>query len=186
VTTLADFKGLKIWASPGVPTIAARQFGAVPVQSEYTQLYEYISKGTADAIFISPGSALGGNVLGHVKSMTTIPGGLASTGFFVFMSEKKFNSLNKQQQDAILRAAEGLWQREGAALDGVERVALSKMKDVKKATFSDAVMAEMHKSLGGPLENWKKRAKAKGLENPDEVLAFYRASLAEVMSAKKK
>lgn len=174
-----NLTGLKVWTPSGALTDAAVSFGAVPVHSEFGELYEYITKGTADAMFITPGSAKGARVLEFVKNMTDIPGGIGSISFAVVISEERWVELDDQQKAAILKAAEGLPGRTGAASDGAEAKAHEVMAHVKVSVPSDESIVKINQTLSATTATWIEAAKAKGLADPEAVLKSYR----EVMQA---
>jgi len=178
VEHVGDLQGVKLWSPPGALTETVRQLGAVPVNSEFTDLQEYVTKGTVDGLAMAAGSASGARVLEYVTHYTRVPGGLGSLSFAVFISQERWAELTEDEQAAILRAAEGLPGRTGAEADAVEAGLAPEMERIPTTVLEGEALAEFERLLAGRIEEWKASAKAKGLENPDEVLAFYHEVLA--------
>lgn len=179
----SDLQGVKIWASAGNLTEVAQALGAIPVQSEFGEVQEYVTKGNVDGIFMTPGSASGANVLDRATSYTTVPGGLGSISFAVFISNERWAELDEEQQQAILRAAEGLSGRVGAASDEEEEALHDVVSQIPNHVPEGENLAAFESVLDAQIEDWKERASEAGLENPDEVLEFYRSVLDRVQNA---
>ncbi|WP_180899736.1 TRAP transporter substrate-binding protein DctP [Martelella soudanensis] len=177
VEDVEDLSGIKLWSPPGALTQTADALGAVPVNSEFTDLQEYVTKGTVDAIIMTPGSADGARVLENVTSYTKVPGGLGSLSFAVFISQERWAELSEDEQSAILRAAEGLPGRTGAAADTAEAELDDTVAKIPTVVIEGEALTNFESILNSQIEAWKKKAAAKGLENPDEVYAFYREVL---------
>ena len=100
-----DIKGLKI-RSAG-PTFAAmwQSAGASIVSIPSNEVYNALQTGVADATDTSTGSFVSFRIYEQVKCITA-PG--ENTLWFMYepvlMSKKSFDKLNKQQQDALLKA----------------------------------------------------------------------------------
>ncbi|WP_172328877.1 TRAP transporter substrate-binding protein DctP [Mangrovicoccus sp. HB161399] len=178
IETVEDFEGVKLWSPPGRLTGIAKTLGAVPVNSEFTDLYEYVTKGTVDAVIMTPGSAQGARFLDKVTSITRIPGGIGSLSFIVFISQERWEALDADQQAAVLRAAEGLPARSGAAADAEENALDDDVGDIPAHVVSGVELAGMEQLFSASLEEWKAAAARKGIADPDEVVAFYRSVLA--------
>jgi TRAP-type C4-dicarboxylate transport system substrate-binding protein len=101
-----DMKGLKI-RSAG-PTCAAmwQHAGASIVSIPSNEVYNALQTGVADATDTSTGSFVSFRIYEQVKCITA-PGENALWFMYepVLMSKKRFDSLNKQQQDALMAAA---------------------------------------------------------------------------------
>lgn len=177
VQNAADLQNVKLWSPPGALFETAKALGSVAINTEFTALQEYVTKRNVDAIIMTPGSADGARVLENVTSATQIPGGLGSLSFQVFISNERWNELTQDQQDAVLRAAEGLPGRTGQAADDAEAETAEKTASLEIIVPQGADLASFEVILGGTIETWKTRAADKGLANPDEVLRFYRSVL---------
>lgn len=173
-----DIKGAKIWATADPLVAAAEGMGGIPIDTEFSELQEYVTKGNLDALFIGPGSADGAKVLDRVTHITNIPGGYGSVSFMVIISEERWNELDEDQQAAMLRAADGLPRRTGAKGDAEELEVAEVVANIPTSNPTGAALAEFEAILAPQTDEWMERAAAKGLENPQEVVDFYRSVLA--------
>lgn len=183
VAKVEDLQNVKLWSPPGALLETAKALGSVAINTEFTALQEYVTKRNVDAIIMTPGSADGARVLEHVTSMTQIPGGLGSLSFQVFMSNERWDELTADQQAAVLRAAEGLPGRTGQAADEAEAETTAQVSMIDTIVPEGADLASFEAVLAGTIDSWKTRAAEKGLENPDEVLGFYRSVLERELAA---
>lgn len=183
IESVADLRGVKIWSPPGMLTREAADLGAVPVNSNFPEIQEYVTKGTVDAVILTPGSAQGARIIDNVTSYTTVPGGLGSVSFAVFISEERWNELTDDQRAAIERASEGLARRTGAASDAADAEANAEMASVETIEITGAAFDEFSTILDAQIAEWKEKAANKGLENVDEVYDFYQSVLARELAA---
>jgi len=183
IQSAGDLAGVKLWSPPGALFETAKALGAVAINTEFTALQEYVTKGNVDAIIMTPGSADGARVLDRVTSYTQVPGGLGSLSFAVFISNERWDALDADQQAAVLRAAEGLPGRTGAAADEAEAELDEKVSAIETFVPQGDALASFEGALGATIANWKTRAAEKGLQNPDEVLRFYRSVLERELGA---
>lgn len=179
-----DLSGVKLWSPPGTLSKTGSALGAVITNSEFTALQEYVTKGTVDAVILTPGSAAGARILDNVTSYTKIPGGLGSLSFAVFISEERWAALTDEQRAAIQRAAEGLPRRTGAAADEGEAETNEAMSKVETIEIQGDALQSFEGTLNQQIANWKEVATAAGLENADEVYDFYRSVLDRVLAKK--
>src|SRR5215467_3613248 len=102
-----DIKGLKV-RSAG-PTFAAmwQQAGASIISVPSNEVYNALQTGVADATDTSTGSFVSFRIYEQVKCITA-PGDNALWFMYepVLMSKRTFNRLSKEQQDALLHAAQ--------------------------------------------------------------------------------
>ena len=121
IRTPADMKGLKI-RSAG-PTFAAmwQAAGASIVSIPSNEVYNALQTGVADATDTSTGSMVSFRIYEQVKCVTA-PGENALWFMYepVLMSKKAFDKLNKNQQDALMKAgkkAQDYFSKEAKGLD---------------------------------------------------------------------
>lgn len=134
-----DMKGLKI-RSAG-PTFAQmwQAAGASIVSIPSNEVYNALQTGVADATDTSTGSFVSFRIYEQVKCITA-PGDNALWFMYepVLMSKKSFDKLNKQQQDALMKAgkkSEEYFQKESKALDD-KMVKAFKEHNVEVATMT--------------------------------------------------
>src|SRR5215472_14047565 len=137
----ADIKGLKI-RSAG-PTFAAmwQAAGASIVSVPSNEVYNALQTGVADATDTSSGSFVSFRIYEQVKCITA-PGDNALWFMYepVLMSKKSFDKLNKEQQDALIKAgkkAEDYFNKATKGLDD-EMVKVFKENKVDVVTMTPA------------------------------------------------
>jgi TRAP-type C4-dicarboxylate transport system substrate-binding protein len=136
-----DIKGLKV-RSAG-PTFAAmwQQAGASIVSVPSNEVYNALQTGVADATDTSSGSFVSFRIYEQVKCITA-PGDNALWFMYepVLMSKKSFDRLNKQQQDALMKAGKASEAYFGKAAKGLddEMVNVFKKNNVEVVTLTPA------------------------------------------------
>src|SRR6267142_560204 len=136
-----DIKGLKV-RSAG-PTFASmwQSAGASIVSIPSNEVFNALQTGLADATDTSSGSFVSFRIYEQVKCLTA-PGDNALWFMYepVLMSKRSFDRLNKQQQDALLKAgesAEEFFNKASKRLDE-EMIAVFKKNNVEVITLTAA------------------------------------------------
>jgi TRAP-type transport system periplasmic protein len=115
-----------------------------------------------------------------IRHATTFPGGLYNTSFAFVMNEAKYNKLTADEKKAVDAASGEVFARlVGRQWDRVDRRAFALMQaNGVVVTKADAKFVADVKTRTAPLEaKWVADAKAKGLVNPDKLLAQMRAEI---------
>jgi TRAP-type C4-dicarboxylate transport system substrate-binding protein len=105
-----------------------------------------------------------------------------SSAFGFFMNEGKWAKLSKEDQAAIEKVSgEHLARMAGASWDEADRKGLDALKKsgVKIVNASDALVAEVQKRSAPIIDDWIKKASAKGVDAA-KILAEFRAELKKV------
>lgn len=178
VDSATAFQGKKVWVPNGPLTDVIEGLGGIPVHVNFPQVFEAMTKGQMDMLVASPGAVVSSGAKDMVNYMTVIPGGLGTVSFFTAISDEAWDRLSEQERAWLLEAAEGLSDRLGEATGLYEQRGLEVMTDLQIIEAPEDLMARVSVLLDAQVEEWKVAAKAKGLENPDEVLEFYRSVLA--------
>ena len=130
IRTPDDMKGLKI-RSAG-PTFAEmwQAAGASIVSIPSNEVYNALQTGVADATDTSTGSFVSFRIYEQVKCITA-PGDNALWFMYepVLMSKKSFDKLNKQQQDALLKAGKKSEEYFAKASQGLDDKMVKAFKD---------------------------------------------------------
>lgn len=182
IQKMEDFKRLKVWTPAGELTDIVKGFGGVAVYSTFAELFEYASKRTVDAFMIGPGSIAQAKVGEYVKHMTEVPGGFGTVSFSVVMNGEVWSSLTAPQQQAVMRAADGLPQRVGRAIDERERNGL-KTLHLQVTQASAELQAGMRPVLAREEAEWIDKARQRGIAQPEEVLKSYRIEMTKAYQA---
>ncbi|VCU70413.1 Bacterial extracellular solute-binding protein, family 7 [Pigmentiphaga humi] len=182
VKTIEDFRALKVWTPAGELTDIVRGLGGVAVYSTLAQLYEYASKHTVDAFMVGPGTIAQQKVGDYVKYMMEVPGGFGTVSFAVVMNGDTWNGLSDAQRAAVQRAAEGLPQRTGRAIDERERDGMKAIK-LQVSQASADILAKMEPVMRTQEYEWVESARKRGVANPEQVLKAYREEMAKAAEA---
>jgi len=162
-----DLEGLKIRVGGGVVSDVGKALNIVTMLKPATKSYEILSRGVADGIFF-PKEAIGSFKLTKVlKYATFIPGGLYNTSFFLVMSEKSWNKLSAQDQQAIMSVSgEEFAKLAGKGWNKADRDGLAAMiaDGMSMQTASSAMMSSLRKKLSDIEEKVVARVKSKGID----------------------
>ena len=169
----ADLAGKRLWASAKPFLDASEAMGSVPLPLEFGEVQEFAARGDLDGLFVSPGSAGSAGVLDMTTQINRLPGGFGSQSFMIIISEAKWNELSEDQQAAILRAADGLPRRLGAANDASELEVEAEVADIGITTIEGDALTAFQAVIEPQLENWRTQAAAAGLEDPQAAIDFY-------------
>jgi len=167
ITTLDNLKGLKIRVGGGVVNDIAKATGATPLLKPATKSHELLANGVADGVFFPKESVKSFKLTKLIKYATFVPGGLYNTSFFLVMNPKKFNSLPKKDQDAIMSVSgENFARIAGKGWDKADEAGVAAMKaaGIEIIDASKTLLREI-KEKTDPIEaKWIKDASAKGLD----------------------
>ncbi len=182
VRTINDLVGLKMRTAGGVILDAAKVLGVVPVLRPAPEIYELVSTGVVDGVFVNLMGITGFKIERNIKHATIVPGGLYNTSFVLFMNEERYNKMSKADQEAIASVSgEHVARRIGRAFDQQDVGGLDALRTNKAevltapADFVQALAAKV-----APVEAaWVKEASARGIDGA-KVLAEFRAEVRKV------
>jgi len=181
IRTIEDFKGLKLRSPNPNTTMVMELVGAVPIHKSSTEAFEMLASGLIDGQVTIPNTIPGFNQLGLLKHVTLIPGGLANSVNMVAINEGVWKKISAADQKAIMAVSgEKLAHSVGAGYVKADEEALDLMR---KAGYQvnkvDAAFVAKLTALLKPVEGaWIKRATEKGVPNPADLLAKFRAEIA--------
>jgi TRAP-type C4-dicarboxylate transport system substrate-binding protein len=174
---LEDIKGQKIRSS-GLATRIVTKLGGVPVGMTMGETYDSLSRGVVDGT-VAPQESAKGWRWGEVVSASTQSFGAGySTGFFVAMNKKKWNSLPPDIQK-IFREVNKEWaDKNGAAWDYYDKEARDWMisQGKKVITLSPEENAKFAAAVRPMLNEYVENMKKQGLPGK-EALDFCLAEL---------
>ncbi len=179
VSKLEDIKGMKIRAS-GLQVAPARALGAAPVGMPISDVYDSLSKGVADGGFF-PYEALDGWKLGEVVKYTTesYPSAMSS-GLFVVMNKKVWESLPPDLQKIVDGLDQEWVDKVAYTWDEVDKEGkeFAMKRGNKTIPLSKEEGERWKKAVQPVLDNYVKMTKEKGLPG-DQVLKFAQDYLKE-------
>jgi TRAP-type C4-dicarboxylate transport system substrate-binding protein len=186
VRSVADLAGMKIRSGGGISEQAAKALGASPLFKPAPESYEILSSGVADGIFFPLESIKSFNLDKVIKYATLFPGGFYSSSFGFFMNEDKWNKIPKQDQAIIEKHSyEYAARSNGQSWDRADQVGIQALKkaNVKIAQATPAFVAEVRKLSAPIIDDWIKKANAKGVDAKG-ALEEFRAEIKKLSAGK--
>jgi TRAP-type C4-dicarboxylate transport system substrate-binding protein len=186
IASIADVQGLKIRTGGGVAELVANALGASAFVKPAPESYELLKSGVADGVFFPMESVVSFKLDTVLEQATLFPGGMYSSSFGFFMNEAKWKALPKEDQAAI-ETISGEWiaRHAGRSWDKADEVGLEALKKsgVKIVKADAALVAEVQKRSAPIIEDWIKKASAKGVDAA-KILGEFRAELKKVAAEK--
>ncbi len=183
---IADIQGAKIRTGGGVAEAVANALGTSAFVKPAPESYELLKSGVADGVFFPLESIVSFKLDTVIGQGTIFPGGMYSSSFGFFMNEGKWAKLSKEDQAAIDKlSGEHLARFAGKSWDEADRSGLEAMKKagVPVVNADPAFVAEVRKRSAPIVDDWIKKANAKGL-NGAAILAEFRDELKKVAAGK--
>ena len=184
--TLADFQNLKIRTGGGISEAVITALGGSPFFKPAPESYELLNSGVADGIFFPFESIVSFKLDTVIGQATVFPGGLYSSAFGFFINQDKWNKLAKQDQDIIEKfSGEYAARSNGKSWDAADQAGLNALKKAgANIVQADAAMIAEAKKRSAPIiEDWIKKASAKGV-NAKAILDEFHAELKKVAAGK--
>jgi TRAP-type C4-dicarboxylate transport system substrate-binding protein len=188
VRTIADVQGLKIRTGGGVAEAVANALGASAFVKPAPESFELLKSGVADGVFFPLESIVSFKLETVLEQATLFPGGMYSSAFGFFMNEGKWARLSREDQAAIEKVSgEHLARMAGQAWDDADKRGMEGLKasGVRIVNADPALVAEVQKRSAPIIDDWIKKASAKGVD-AKAILAEFRAELKKVAAAEKK
>ncbi len=182
VAGIGDVQGLKIRTGGGVAEAVAKALGASAFVKPAPESYELLKSGVADGVFFPMESIISFKLDTVLEQATLFPGGMYSSAFGFFMNEEKWNKLSKADQAIIEKlSGEHIARLAGNSWDEADKKGLEALKKsgVKIVNADPAFVAEVQKRSAPIVEDWIKKASAKGVDAA-KILAEFRAELKKV------
>jgi TRAP-type C4-dicarboxylate transport system substrate-binding protein len=187
VAGIKDIQGLKIRTGGGIAEAVAKALGASAFVKPAPESYELLKSGVADGVFFPLESIVSFKLDTVLQQATLFPGGMYSSAFGFFMNEDKWKKLPKQDQQAIEKLGyEHVARTCGQSWDTADQKGLDGLKKagVKIVQADKALAAEVRKRSAPIIDDWIKKASAKGVD-AKAALAEFRAELKKVAAEKK-
>jgi len=182
IAGINDIQGLKFRTGGGIAEAVAKALGTSPFVKPAPESYELLKGGVADGVFFPMESIVSFKLDTVLEQATLFPGGMYSSAFGFFMNEDKWNKLPKPDQEAIAKlSGEHIARLAGRSWDEADKKghdALQK-SGVKIVNANAAFVAEVQKRSAPIVDDWIKKASAKGIDAA-AVLAEFRAELKKV------
>ncbi|HEX7214763.1 MAG TPA: TRAP transporter substrate-binding protein [Methylomirabilota bacterium] len=182
VAGINDVQGLKIRTGGGVAEQVAKALGCAAFVKPAPESYELLKGGVADGVFFPLESIVSFKLETVLEQATLFPGGMYSSAFGFFMNEDKWNKIPKEDQAIIEKlSGEHIARLAGRSWDDADAKGLDALKKsgVKIVNADPAFVAEVQKRSAPLVEDWIKKASAKGID-AGKILAEFRAELKKV------
>ncbi|MDP7625228.1 MAG: TRAP transporter substrate-binding protein [Rhodospirillales bacterium] len=101
ILSIGDMKGQKMRTGGPIPRAIVAAWGGVPIRQPAPKSYELLSTGVVDGITFPYESLPGFKITKLVPYSTYIPGGLYSSGMYMMISKKKYDSLSAGDRKII-------------------------------------------------------------------------------------
>jgi TRAP-type transport system periplasmic protein len=174
LTTVGDFKGLKVRAGSSITAQMFKLFGAAPVQTTTAEMYSNLQKGVTDVDF-SPFEAViifkTYEVIKYVNEWRTV-----TSGFIIPMNKNVWNALPKAGQDYIEKNWENSSLKYAAAYDAAHgRAKELLLKNGREIiNFAPGEKEKMDKLLASIWNKWISDMEAKGLPGKKAASDLYK------------
>jgi TRAP-type C4-dicarboxylate transport system substrate-binding protein len=186
VAGINDIQGLKIRTGGGIAEAVAKALGTSAFVKPAPESYELLQSGVADGVFFPLESIVSFKLDTVLEQATLFPGGMYSSAFGFFMNEDKWNKIPKEDQAIIEKlSGEHIARLAGASWDEADRKGLEALKKsgVKIVNANPAFVAEVQKRSAPIVDDWIKKASAKGVDAA-KILAEFREELKKVAAGK--
>lgn len=181
INSLADLKGLKIRVAGGVSSLVGKQLGVVAVKVPAPKVYETVSSGVADGVFMPVETQKSFRLKEIVPYVTFMQGGLYYGSFAVIISPQFLDKLSAKDRRAVLSTTGTEFSKDIGKIwenGDVTGLAAAKAAGNKIQTASGKMMADYRKISAKIEANWlKKMSKFKDID-AKAALATLRAAAA--------
>ena len=186
INGINDIKGLKIRTGGGIAEAVANAIGASAFVKPAPESYELLNSGVADGVFFPFESIASFKLDTVIGQATVFPGGMYSSAFGFFMNEDKWNKIPKADQAIIEKHSyEYAARSNGQSWDRADQVGIQALKkaNVKIAQASPAFVSEVRKLSAPIIDDWIKKASAKGVDAKG-ALEEFRAEIKKLSAGK--
>lgn len=159
---IGEFSGLKLRGSGEAPLVVARALGAAGVTGASSEIYEMLARKIVDGALFSREAYVSYKLSEVVKGALVVPGGLYNASVSVIMNQEKWNSLSKEDQDAIMSVSgESLARLGGQAWDRADKVAEDRMvaNGMRRVVAEGQLLDDMKTRLAPVEDAWIEEAK---------------------------
>ena len=183
--SLDDMKGLKIRVPGGVGSLVGRALGVTAVKLPAPKVYESLSSGVADGVFMPMETQKSFRLKEVVPNVTIMPGGLYYGSFGFILSPRLMAKLSKKDQAAIMSVSGAEFARLNRHWDDADTVGREDgLKSGTKITVASDAVRDAYYARVKPIEDDWIRKTAKWFDGK-AVLAELRATARAYEAAKK-
>ncbi len=167
ISGLSEMKGKKIRIGGGVQTDIANSMGVKGVAAPGSKVYEILSQGVADGVFMPMGEKRTQKLKEVAPFTLKFPNGMYLGSFGIFLNEGFMAKLSKQDRDAILSVsgerlsgmAGKFWGADSAVGEQDARAYGNTIMDA-----DDRIIADFNRRTGGIEAAWLQDVKDRGID----------------------
>ncbi|HTV67854.1 MAG TPA: TRAP transporter substrate-binding protein DctP [Rhizobiaceae bacterium] len=173
VETVDQLKGAKLRTGGGTQDLLVSKLGAVPVRVPGPEMYEAVSRGTADGVILPYASVITYD-LQKLLGYTTVTSGFGTTVTAYMINEDKWKELSPEHQQILAETGYEASMALCAYIDAQADEALKKLEEagVKRSEMPDAEKTKMSEVLGTAAGEWAAALDARGLPASDLLKAM--------------
>lgn len=175
ITSMSQFKGMKVRTPGGIGGLVSQALGVVPVPAPASKVYELLAQGVADGIVMPLETKVSLKLKEVVPYSLMYPGGLYMGSFYFVMNPTKYAKLSKADRAAIDSVS-------GSALAALHGRVWSEADDIGAAqakaagntieTASPALAKAIGARISGIEADWIKKASARGIDAKGALAAL--------------
>ena len=165
--TIGEFAGTKFRVGGKTPQEVAEALGAAAVTSSSSEVHEMLSRNVVDGAFFTHEAYESYKLGDVVKGQFSIPGGVYNSAVYIIMNQAKWDSLSKEDQEAIWSVSgEALARLGGQAWDKADAsaIALMEAQGAKRVVADGALLDEIRNRLAPLDDAWIAEAAAKNID----------------------
>ncbi|NHC62514.1 TRAP transporter substrate-binding protein [Paenalcaligenes suwonensis] len=179
VNNISDLSGLKLRSPSPLFDAIGKAMGIVTLNAPASESYEMLSRGVIDGLYFQYDQIENFKLDKLIKSAVAVPGGFGKSSQFMFMNERKWQSLNEADRAAIEQISGEYIARDfGGKWQASEDAAIKTLTDagLKTYTVEGEQLAQLRNDLAFIETDWIAAADKKGIDGK-AVLEFYRAQI---------
>ena len=187
ILSVADMAKMKLRSPPGDVAKAVGKTGAAVVPTPGVKAFDVVSKGIVDGMVFPIGDVWKLKMMPYVKHLTKVPGKVYGAVFSLYMNQKVWNKLSKEDK-AVVEAASG----EKISMDSnnwgntdIQAEAIYRKNGIGIHTASAEFTADLKKLWAYQDNAWIETANKAGVDGR-AALDFYRAESKRIYQATRK
>lgn len=180
VRVLEDAAGLKWRVDGGMAQEVAKALGLAVLAKPPTESYELLSTGTLEGTLLTAEAVESFKIEKLVRHATTFPGGLYNSSGVFLLNQARYDSLPPEVKLVVDElSGEFAARLFGKALDRADRRGLAYLQaSGVQFTKADASLVKaLSERMAPVVEAWALAAEGRGLANPKQALAAFRAEV---------
>lgn len=172
-----SFEGMKMRTAGGTQDLMLRKLKGVPVRVAGPEMYEAVSRGTADGVILPPASVLSYDLQKLVK-YGTVGESFGTTAITYMISDTKWKSLPAGVQKAMLAIGEEASMNTCAYIDRENGRVLDKLRQagVEMTALPEADRRELRSLLATTGTEWAEAMDKRGKPGTQVLKAFVEAA----------